>query len=412
MPKNVLARPFKAIRPTRESAQSVIAPPYDVVSRKEAKHLVLNKPHSFLRISRAEIEFPDKITDVYSREIYDRANANIIKLLSNRILLREETACFYIYKISSGKKSQTGIALSASINAYLDNRIKKHELTRTIKENDRINQIVATKAQTGPVMLAHKHCPAIKQFVHELTSDNNSDFSGLLDGWKHEIWILSDTDSVNYTNQLVNSLEGFYIADGHHRSAAAAAVKERNLLGTSSDGNGFLAVAFDEKELEILDYNRVLKTLNSRDHETFFKKIEKSFHIIEKKEAVYPGDPTSFGLYIDRKWYLLELKNFTPDPLTINNLSVKILEEHFLKPIIEIHNSREDDRIDFIGGSRGAEGVVTRVDSGDMQAGIMVPPTKIEQLFDVADNNQIMPPKSTWFEPKLADGLLSLSYGK
>ncbi len=403
MSNNHLVKPFQALRPAPEFAQEVIAPPYDVINIEEAKSIAKNKPHSFLRISRAELEL-ETVKDPYSSEVYQRAAANLSALQDKGILVQDNVPSYYVYRISNSHHQQTGIAVAASIDAYKKNKIKRHELTRTSKEKDRISQISATLAQTGPVMLINRHIPRLSNLLAAITKGTEASLEAKMDGWKHQIWPVSDQSAVENCSNLINGLDSLYIADGHHRSAAAKQVFESH-AGTSS---GFLAVIFDEKELKILDYNRVVRDLNNLTTESFLAKLERSFEIENKSSDVRPTKRYSYGLYLNSSWYELTLRPEFVSNDVIEGLDVSVIQTHILESVLGINNIRTDPRVDFVGGSRGSHGVSKRIDTGEMAAGIMLPPTSICDLMAIADQKKIMPPKSTWFEPKLADGLLTL----
>ena len=403
MSNNHLVQPFRALTPIPEYAQEVIAPPYDVLNLEEAKLLAKNKPHSFLRISRAELEL-DPRQDPYSTTVYQRAAANLSALRDKGILIQDSLPSYYIYRISNNSHMQTGIAVAASIDAYKANKIKKHELTRTSKEKDRINQISTTLAQSGPVMLVNRHIAELSSLLSDIAKESKPTIQAKIEGWNHQIWPVSDQPTLEKCSDLINSLDSLYIADGHHRSAAARHVYE-NQAGTSS---GFLAVVFDEKELNILDYNRVVRDLNNLKPEDFLTQLSKCFKVEKETKAVHPTERHCYGLYLNSAWYKLSLRpKFLSDDV-IERLDVSVIQNLVLESILGIKNVRTDPRVDFVGGARGSQGVSKRVDSGEMAAGIMLPPTSIADLMTIADEEKIMPPKSTWFEPKLADGLLTL----
>jgi len=403
MSNNTLAKPFQALRPASNFSQQVIAPPYDVVNIQEARNLAKDKPYSFLRISRAELELPADM-DPYSDTVYVRAADNLSEFQTKGILLKDKTPGYYVYKISNEIRSQTGIAVAASIEAYKNNRIKRHELTRTSKERDRVKQIKATGAQSGPVMLVNRHSSQLSQLLREISSEASASNKASLNGWVHEIWPIMDKEKINTFSTIINQMDSLYIADGHHRSAAA----EKVFGDLDSKNDGFLAVIFDEHELNILDYNRVVRDLNRLDSSTFLKRLNDRFLIENSSSPILPSDSNTYGLYLDSSWYKMYLNNPPPYQNPIDKLDVSIIQNLVLEPILSIKDSRTDDRIDFVGGSRGPEGIMSRVDSGEMAVGFMMPATSISELLTIADLGEIMPPKSTWFEPKLADGLLTL----
>jgi len=412
MHKEFLGRPFPALRPTKESVTAVIAPPYDVINLKEAKELAEGKPFSFLRVSRAELEMPNS-TGPYTPEVYERAAKNLQQLKQKKILIQDEEPAYYVYRISNANHTQVGVALSASVEAYDKNRIRKHELTRHAKETDRTNQISAVKAITGPVLLAHREQPALDQLLLKISSTEASDYEGIVEGWLHEIWVVKAGNLVAEISSYINSMPALYIADGHHRSAAASRVAKQRIEENSdlADDNpcyGFLAVSFSQNAMRILDYNRVITDLNGRSAREFVKLVERDFIISNSQEAIKPQQAKEFGMYLDGSWYLLRLKNEWSGEDSVSMLDVSVLNDTIICPILGIEDSRTDQRIDFIGGSRGTEAIEEVVNSGSMAVGFTMFPTKMSELMAVADAGLIMPPKSTWFEPKLADGLLSL----
>jgi uncharacterized protein (DUF1015 family) len=413
MHKQFLARPFPALRPTKESAKSVIAPPYDVINLKEAKELTQEQPFSFLRVSRAELEMPNSI-DPYAPEVYQRAAKNLWRLKQEKILIQDEKPSYYVYRISNGNHTQIGVGLSASVEAYDQNKIRKHELTQHAKETDRTNQINTVNAITGPVLLAHPEHPDLDGLLLKISSSKDSDCEGTVDSWLHEIWVVTDEELINKISSYINSMPALYIADGHHRSAAASRVAKQRLREDPSitDDNpchGFLAVSFSQNEMRILDYNRVIADLNGKSAQDFLKEIEREFIISTSETAIKPQAAKSFGMYLDGAWYLLTLKKVWSADNSVSALDVSVLNDLIIGPILGVKNSRADNRIDFVGGSRGTKEIEKAVNSGKMAVGFTMFPTKMEELVAVADAGLIMPPKSTWFEPKLADGLLSLA---
>ena len=408
-----LGRPFTALRPNHETVNEIVAPPYDVITRAEAKELATDKPFSFLRVSRAELEMDDDL-DPYDKSVYERARKNLSKLRSAGKLLLEDKACFYVYQIRNSTHRQTGLALSASVRAYKQNNIRKHELTRHAKETDRTTQIETVKAITGPVLLVHAQNKNLDDQLKQVTASRAPDYSSSLEGWLHSVWIVSEDNAIKSMYAAVNKMGKLYIADGHHRSAAAARVADsRNSEHTQSGGdeaahNGFLAVTFPENEMLILDYNRVIKDLNSLTSEEFLLRLSSNFQVEISSSPVKPKCPKSFGMYLEGNWYVMHLNknHHTIDP--VDELDVSILQQTVLNPILGILDPRTDGRIDFVGGSRGTKEISHLVDSGVMKVGFTLFPTKMTELMAVADAGLIMPPKSTWFDPKLADGLLSI----
>ena len=410
-----LVRPFAGMRPAPGRADEIAAPPYDVVNTEEARAQAEGKPLSFFHVSRAEIDLPPG-TDPYSEDVYDTAARNLEKLEQTGALVRDAAPCFYVYRITAGGRTQTGIAVSASVEAYLQNRIKKHELTRPSKEDDRVRQIDAVNAITGPVLTVHRANATLAALLTAASSGEPDAVAANVDGARHELWTVSDPGAVADIAAAVNGMDAIYIADGHHRSAAGARVADaRRNASPDHDGtepyNGFLAVSFPDDELTILDYNRVVTDLNGMDAHGFLSALSKNYRIDPVADPVRPQTAGTFGMYLDGQWSLI-----TPvDPEQIDDpvesLDVQLLSRSILSPLLGIQDQRTDTRIDFVSGSRGPEEIARRVDSREMQIGFTLFPTSLADLMAVADADMIMPPKSTWFEPKLADGMISLPLG-
>lgn len=409
---NDLVRPFVGLRPAPKRAVEIAAPPYDVMSTEEARTLAEGRPHSFLHVSRAEIDLPVG-TDPYSEAVYAQARDNLRTFELQGVLRRDTQPRYYVYRMSSAHGVQTGVAVSASITAYLDNRICKHELTRPTKEADRVRQIDATNAITGPVLLIHRRNPALASYLDEAAAATPDAVVPSLDEVRHEIWAVSDPEQISQIGRCINGMERLYIADGHHRSAAAAQIATRrratNPAHNGSEAyNGFLAVSFPEDQVTILDYNRLVKDLNGLPVPKFLEALAKHFNVNPCTRPVRPACRENFGMFVNDQWF--ELKPTTSiqasDP--VEALAVRILERLILGPILGITDPRTDPRIDFVGGSRGTAEISRRVASGEMAVGFTLSPTGLDELMAVADSGQMMPPKSTWFAPKLADGLVSL----
>ncbi len=409
---NELVRPFAALRPRRGYADEVIAPPYDVVNTDEARDLAQGRPWSFLHVSRPEIDMPPG-TDSHADSVYARGAANLERLLRSGVLTREPIPSFYVYRMRMGRHEQTGLACVASVRAYEENRIRKHELTRPDKENDRVRNIEALNAQTGPVLTAYRADAAVHELLHEGTRQLPLFEVEGPNQVMHTIWQIGSPAFVARLAAAVNALGVLYIADGHHRSAAAARVAEarrgepggKNRPSTSADY--FLTVAFPHDEMRIFDYNRVVADLNGLSPARFLERLEESFDVERRAEAFKPDRPASFGMYLDGAWYSLALP---PDKIPndpVESLDVSLLQNLAIGPLLGIEDPRRDDRIDFVGGVRGLGELERRVREGGAGAAFALYPTSMEQLMAVADAEKLMPPKSTWFEPKLADGLLS-----
>ena len=411
----ITIHPFKALRPAAELAKQVASRPYDVLNSKEAKTEAQGNNVSFLHITKSEIDLPDNI-DIHSQQVYDKAKENLDAFISRKILFRESKACYYIYELvmparagSDGNgKSQTGLVCGSSVDDYENDRIKKHEFTRPEKEQDRVNHIKTTGAQTGNVFLAYRNVDEVdaiintwkkKSPVYNFTADDNI---------QHTIWIVNDDETIEQiTNLLKEKVPCTYIADGHHRAASAAKVRA-SLGKRATDGADiFLTTLFPSNQLHIMDYNRVVKDLNGFGEEKFLDRIKTNFSVEKISDALSPAALHEFGMYLNQQWYKLTAKEntFGNDPIAV--LDISILSNNLLDPILNIKDQRTDKRIDFIGGIRGLNELGKRVNSGEMAVAFSLHPVSIQQLFDIADSGNVMPPKSTWFEPKLRDGLLT-----
>lgn len=406
-----LIRPFAALRPAVGREAEVAAPPYDVMSTPEARKMAMGKPWSFLHVSRAEIDLSDD-TDPYSPAVYAQAGKNLQKMIAAGVLVRETAPQYYIYRATMGEHVQTGIVGAASVCAYEDGLIKKHELTRPTKEDDRVHQIEAVNAQTGPVFLTYRANAELAAIYADVTAKPPLLDAEHGDGVRHQVWGVGDAATLKHIEDIFTAMDALYVADGHHRSAAAlrVAAKRRGENGSpDASHESFLSVSFPDDEVMILDYNRVIKDLNGLDTAGFLARLEDAFRVTPADQPVRPAHPASFGLYLDGRWYALALENppgADADPVA--RLDVSLLTDHVLAPILGIGDPRTDNRIDFVGGARGLDGLASRVDGGEWACAFSMFPTSLSDLMAVADADQIMPPKSTWFEPKLADGLLSL----
>ncbi len=403
-----LIKPFRGLRPVAEHAADVAAPPYDVLSTEEARARATGRPWSFLHISKPEIDLPPG-TDPYAPEVYAKAAENLKRMLDAGILRRDETPRYYAYRLEMGTHAQTGLVAAASVAAYDSGRIKKHEFTRPDKEDDRVRQIEALNAQTGPVLLAWPPSPAADALVAKATQGEPVARVTADDGIRHTIWVIDDESTIAAITTAFEAMPALYIADGHHRSAAASRVAAaRRRPGVEQESDWFLAVAFPHHQMRILDYNRVVRDLNGLSADEFLARLGRCYAIAPACGAVKPSCHGEVGLYLGRgRWYRLNIdpRLFSKDPVA--NLDVSLLSEHVLGPILGITDLRRDQRIDFVGGIRGLAELEKRVDSGEMAAAFALYPTSLADLMAVADAGQIMPPKSTWFEPKLADGLVS-----
>ena len=400
--------PFNALRPEAQHAKTVASRPYDVLNSKEAKTAAQGNPNSFLHITKSEIDLPEN-TDIHSQQVYDKAKENLDAFISRGILFRENKPCYYIYRLTMNGKSQVGLVAASSVDDYENELVKKHEFTRPEKEQDRINHIKTTGAQTGNVFLAYKNVPEIDAIINKWITEKNSQYDFIADdGVQHSIWVVNDDESIEAITYLFKtSVPCTYIADGHHRAASAA--KVRAALGESATQNAdyFLTTLFPADQLHIMDYNRVIKDLNGLQAEEFLQKLAEKFSIEKQNNAYRPEALHQFGLYLDKQWYKLTAKEGTYKEDPIGILDISILQENILEPILGIKDQRTDTRIDFVGGIRGLAELEKRVNSGEMVLAISLYPVSIQQLFAVADSGNVMPPKSTWFEPKLRDGLLT-----
>jgi uncharacterized protein (DUF1015 family) len=405
----VTISPFKALRPEAQLAKAVASRPYDVLNSKEAKIEAQGNSYSFLHITKAEIGLPET-TDVHSADVYEKAKENLTAFISRNILFRENKPCYYIYRLTMNGRSQAGLVCVSSVEDYENGLIKKHEFTRPDKELDRINHIKTTGAQTGNVFLAYRNVAAIDAVINGWMEEKSPQYDFITeDEIQHSIWIVSDDDTIaNITHLFKTTVPATYIADGHHRAASAA--KVRASLGETATENAdyFLTTLFPSNQLHIMDYNRLVKDLNGYSAEDFIKKCGENFMVEPQPEAYRPEAPHQFGLYTGAQWYKLTASPGSyneADPIAV--LDISILQQNILDPILGIKDQRTDERIDFVGGIRGLVELEKRVDSGDMALAISIYPVSIEQLFAVADSGEVMPPKSTWFEPKLRDGLLT-----
>jgi len=405
----VTITPFMALRPEAQLAKAVASRPYDVLNSKEAKVEAQGNPHSFLHITKSEIGLADSV-DIHSQEVYDKAKENLTAFISRNILFRENKPCYYIYRLTMNGRSQAGLVCGSSVADYENGLIKKHEFTRPEKEQDRIQHIKTTGAQTGNVFLAYRNVAEIDQVIDGWMKDKNPQYDFIAeDGIQHSIWIVSDDESIETISNLFKTkVPATYIADGHHRAASAAKVKTAMGNAAPENADYFLTTLFPSNQLHIMDYNRVITDLNGLSTEDFLQKLEANFNIEKKDSAYRPEALHHMGLYLNKQWYKLSAKPDSIDETdAIAVLDISILQKNILEPILGIKDQRTDKRIDFVGGIRGLGELEKRVDSGDMALAISLYPVSIEQLFAVADSGEVMPPKSTWFEPKLRDGLLT-----
>lgn len=432
-------QPFRALRPHNEYAENVASRPYDVLNSEEARKEAEGNPLSFLHVTKSEIDLPADV-DIHTQAVYDKAAENLQALIEKKVLFFEDKPCYYIYELAWKGRTQTGLVCVSSVDDYFNDVIKKHEFTRPEKEQDRINHIRTTRAQTGNVFLACKDIKELDDIFAHWKKNNPAEYSfTATDGVTHAIWVVNGAATIDSITSLFSEKVPFtYIADGHHRAASAAKVREALRGGDAfvetqtqaegdkpqlvfpekpqlvspqapypGDANYFLTTIFPANQLAILDYNRVAKDLNGLSEEAFLQKLDEQFDVQSADAPVSPAALHQFGMYLGGKWYRLTAKenSYRHDPIGI--LDVTILQENVLDKILGIKDPRTDKRVDFVGGIRGLKELETRVNSGDVQVAFSLYPVSIQQLFDIADNGAVMPPKSTWFEPKLRDGLLT-----
>ena len=402
-----IIKPFNALRPRPELAAQVASRPYDVLNKEEAKKEAGDNPFSFLRITKSEIDLPDEI-EIHSKEVYEKAKDNLLNFINREnILFREEKSCYYIYQLVMNGRSQTGLVCVSAVEDYFNNIIKKHEFTRPEKEKDRIDHMLMIQAQTGNVFMAYRDEVKINALIEGWKMANKPiyDFTAN-DGIQHKIWVVDRDIVVNSITELFRTnVPATYIADGHHRAASAAKVSKQ--LTGSDDAKYFLTTIFPASQLSILDYNRVVKDLNGLSPAKLISLLQDDFFITHSPEPVKPSQLHEFGMYLEGQWYILTSRKgtYTDDPIGV--LDITILSNNILIKLLGIKDQRTDNRIDFIGGIRGINELEKRVNSGEMKVAFSLYPVTIEQLFDIADSGNVMPPKSTWFEPKLRDGLLT-----
>ena len=404
-----LISPFAGLRPKQEFAEDVVAPPYDVLNTEEARLRATGRPRSFLHISKPEIDLPVG-TDPFDASVYAKGAENLNKLVTDGILFRESSPTYYVYKLVMGEHEQVGLVAAASVADYDTNRIRKHEFTRPEKEDDRVRQIDALNAQTGPVFLTYRHNDVIDKIVAEACKASPEYDLTADDGVQHTIWVISDDAVINTITSTFDAMDSLYIADGHHRSAAASRIAAQRTSNNEGEAahDYFLSVIFPDNQMKILDYNRVMTDLNGLDDAEFLAKVSDNFDVKESASEVKPSSAKTFGMFLAGKWYQLTLNEaLYPAEDPVGRLDVSLLQNHLITPILGIDDPRRDKRIDFVGGIRGLKELEKRVNSGEMKVAFALYPTGLDALMAVADADEVMPPKSTWFEPKLADGLVS-----
>lgn len=400
---------FKAFRPARRNQAKIPALPYDVMSSDEAREMVKGNPLSFLHVDKAEVDLPLG-TDLYSTEVYEKAKENLLALEENGDLVQDEAPCLYIYRQIMNGRAQTGIVGCASVDDYKNNIIKKHEHTLAKKEQDRINHVNTCDANTGPIFLTYRKNNDISLVVGTWISEHDPVYDFEMDDVRQTVWVVDDKQVTDNIQSLFADVDALYIADGHHRCASAVRVGEMRRAEMpdytgEEEFNFFLAVAFADADLEIMDYNRVVKDLNGYTFEEFKDEVAKKFVISSLDAQHHPVEKHTFSMFYDGKWYNLRAKAGTFDENDpVAQLDVSILQNNLLDPILNIKDPKNDDRIDFIGGIRGLDELEKRA-SSDMQIAFAMFPTTVDDLMSIADADKIMPPKSTWFEPKLLSGL-------
>jgi len=404
---------LKGIRPIRELAARVASRPYDVLNSEEARVEAEGNPYSFLHVIKSEIDLPKDI-DHYDEKVYLKAAENLQIMIKNGWLIRDKADCIYVYRQIMNSHEQYGLVVDASVEDYLEGKIRIHELTREVKERDRINHVKYTNANTGPVFLTYPAQETIDSIVDTVTKNKPEyDFTAN-DDIRHTVWVLDDSATVKLLTDQFSQIPFTYVADGHHRSKSAAMVSEMRRKNNpdhtgAEEYNWFLTVLFPHNQLKILDYNRVVKDLNGLNEQEFIQKISEKFDVSQVccHSSAKPESANTFGMYLNRQWYVLKAKPGTfdiNDP--VDSLDVSILTDNILAPILGIGDLRKDERIDFVGGIRGLGELEKRVNSGEMAVAFALYPVSIKQLMAIADAGKIMPPKTTWFEPKLRSGLV------
>jgi uncharacterized protein (DUF1015 family) len=399
-----LIQPFRALRPAPGRAADVLAPPYDVLSSAEARERAKGKPWSFLHISKPEIDLDPQI-DPYAPAVYAKAAENLQHMVSKGVLIRDPQPCYYAYRLRWRDRAQTGLAAVAAVADYATNRIRKHEYTTPVKEDDRVRQIEAINAETGPVMIGYPAAPEIDSILARAATGTPDVDVTADDGVRHQMWVITDQPTIAALTRAFDALPAVYIADGHHRSAAAHRVADGRRHPGSHDH--FLAVLFPHHEMTILDYNRVIKDLNGRTAEQLLTALRERCAVAPSDGPARPTAANTFGLYLAGRWHLLTLRQDLIPTDPIGRLPVTLLARNVIEPLFGIADQRTDKRIDFVGGGRGLGELARRVDLGEMAVAFALYPTQMADLMAVADAGGIMPPKSTWFEPKLADGMVS-----
>lgn len=404
--------PFKAFRPVEDKVQQVASKPYDVLNAAEARAEAEGNPFSFYHVIKPEIDLPDDI-DQYSPQVYQKGKENFERLVSDGVMEQDEQESYYIYQLDMGDHTQTGLVGCCAIDDYFNNVIKKHELTRPDKEEDRKNHTRVSRVHYEPVFLSYAHSGTIDQWVEAAKTDAPLYDFVADDGIRHRLWMLSDANNVaQITDHFAANIESIYIADGHHRTAANALVGQefrsaRNgQMGDGHRDNYFMAVLFPDNQVKVIDYNRVIKDLNGLSEAAFLEALGQQFDIEKSDKAYRPATEHTIGMYLNKQWYKVMPKPGTYDDQDhVARMDVTILSKNVLEPLLNIVDLRKDKRIEFVGGIRGLEELERRVDNGEMQLAFAMFPISMQQVITLSDNDLIMPPKVTWFEPKLRSGL-------
>lgn len=405
-------KPFRGLRPRKELAARVAAPPYDVLSSEEAREMARDNPISYLHINKPEIDLDPHIS-LYDQRVYQKGAENLKRLVAEKVVFQDPQPCLYIYRQIMGDHQQTGLVACASVEEYQKDLIKKHELTRQDKEDDRLQHMIHLNAQVGPVFLTYRARPEIDAMVARIVEQPPEYDFVTENSVRHILWVVNDAAMIAKFQSAFREIPALYVADGHHRSAAATRFKQmRQKENPDHQGteeyNFFLSVIFPHNQMQILDYNRVVKDLNGMDATAFLQQVEKEFRVEPAPTAapLKPAAAHQFGMYLAGKWYSLKCRQAPDDPNPVNRLDVSLLQNRLLKPLLGIGDPRTDQRIDFVGGIRGLKALQEKVDSGKWAVAFAFYPTSIEELMTIADAGKMMPPKSTWFEPKLRSGLV------
>jgi len=403
--------PFRGVRPTRLLADQVAAPPYDVLNSTEAREMAAGNPFTFLHVNKPEIDLDPDI-DVHDEKVYQKGAENLQSFIADRVIQQDDAQQYYVYRQIMGEHEQTGLVAVASVEEYEQNLIKKHEFTRPEKEDDRVKHMDELNAQVGPVFLTYQAVNHIDELINTVTlGEAEYDFT-LDDGIRHVFWVVRDNETLGNIEQAFGEVPCLYVADGHHRSAAATRIKNmRQQANSNHNGseayNNFLVVVFPHDQMMILDYNRVVADINGLEEKAFLELVEQKFQVSLQQGSFKPSALHEFGMYMEGQWYSLTIReNVVDESDPVARLDVAVLQDNILSPILGIENPRVDKRIDFVGGIRGMEGLEKRVDSGECKVAFSCYPTSIEHLMAIADAGEVMPPKSTWFEPKLRSGLV------